>query len=97
VIGTLRTADVEGLRWIGHAREEPEARFAQPPVLAQRFKQAWRQQRVTILASFALNHPDAHAIWCAVDVGDAQCAHFGDPQSGRVGGHQQGARAQVAR
>jgi hypothetical protein len=71
------------------------AGFADAPIDAQRFEQARAEQRVAILATLARHHPDAHAIRCAVDVGDAQRAHLGHPQSGRVGRHQQRARAQI--
>ena len=39
--------------------------------LRARFEQARAEQRVAILATLARHHPDAHAIRCAVDVGDA--------------------------
>ena len=71
VVPTLRTADVERLGGVGGAREQPDAGFADASIDAQRFEQARAEQRVAILATLARHHPDAHAIRCAVDVGDA--------------------------
>ena len=57
-----------------------------PPVVAQHRKQHWRQNRVAIFVSLALNDADHHAF--AVDVGQLEIDDFRDLQPSRVGRHQ---------
>ena len=72
-------------RRAGGVGKQPAPRSGDAPPGAQALEQAWRQQRVAILAAFALAYLEAHAIRGALDICDLQGADLGDAQTGSVG------------
>ena len=85
----LRRGDADGLVELAGGAKQPRLGPLRRPVATQLAQQARGQQRVAILGTLALLHPDGHAR--RVDVAHLQMAQLRDPQPRPVGGHQHGA------
>ena len=72
----------------GATRERPGSRPYPAPVGAQVLQQPRRERHVSVLVALALIDAQRHAP--GIDVADAQTGEFAGPQSGGVGGHEQG-------
>src|SRR6266699_6637443 len=72
---------------LGRSWKEPFFGSTLAPVLAQKFQQALREDRVALAVALS-EHVNEHAL--GVDIRRPQLASFGDAQSSAIHGHQHG-------
>src|SRR5439155_24866884 len=84
-----RRAIQDRLLRVADSREKPNLRPADLPIRAQLLQQSRREQRVAILAPFALLHPELHPR--AVNMAELQMTSLVEPQTRPANRHQKGA------
>src|SRR5260370_20297182 len=76
------------------AGEEPGSGSVAFPVGAKQVEQSWREHYLAILAALCLTDTDDLPL--AVDIGHPQVDDLGNPQAGRIDGHEDRAMFEVA-
>ena len=98
VVVALAAGAIDAARGIGARREQPVCAASLgatgTPIHAQLLEQFGCQQAIAVLASLALDDPDAHAVGGRVDVAAAQIAQLAQSQAAGIGRRQKGSRLQ---